>query len=92
MLVYNSGMTQAAPKNDARSLDHKTLTALRKRAVMSVQEGQSPEVVAQAFGVTRGAMYNWLALYRNGGWAALEAKKRGGKKAEAGRQEGEVGL
>ena len=25
-------------------------------------------------------MYGWLALYRNGGWAALDARKRGGRK------------
>jgi len=74
-------MAQKAPKSDARSLDHKTLTELRKRAVSSVQQGESPEVVAQAFGVTRAAMYNWLALYRKGGWGALEAKKRGGRKS-----------
>jgi len=73
-------MTEQAPKSDARSLDHKTLTALRKRAVASVQGGESPEVVARAMNVTRAAMYNWLALYRKGGWGALEAKKRGGNK------------
>mgnify|MGYP006300577665 CR=1 FL=1 len=73
-------MTPEAPKSDARSLDHKTLTALRKRAVASVQSGESPEVVARAMNVTRAAMYNWLALYRKGGWGALEAKKRGGNK------------
>jgi len=65
---------------DARRLDYKTLTELRKRAVGSVQEGQSPEVVAKALNINRASMYNWLALYRKGGWGALEARKRGGKK------------
>jgi hypothetical protein len=37
--------------NDARQLDHKTLTELRKRAVVSVQDGQSPETVARALGI-----------------------------------------
>ena len=73
-------MSEIQKRSDARSLDHKTLTELRKRAVASVQQGQSPEVVAEALGVTRAAMYNWLALYRNGGWGALDAKKRGGRK------------
>lgn len=68
------------PKKDARGLDHRMLTELRKRAVRSVQEGQSPEVVAQALGVSRATIYNWLALYRHGGWGALEAKKRGGRR------------
>ena len=66
-------------KRDARRLDHKTLTELRKRAVASVQEGQSPASVARALGVTRAAVYTWLALYRNGGWGALDARKRGGR-------------
>ena len=66
-------------KKDARRLDHKTLTELRKRAVGSVQEGQSPSNVAKALGVTRAAVYVWLALYRHGGWGALDAHKRGGR-------------
>jgi transposase len=65
--------------NDARRLDHKTLTELRKRAVASVQSSQSPEMVAKALGINRRTMYGWLALYRNGGWDALDAHKRGGR-------------
>jgi transposase len=67
-------------ETDARKLDHKTLTELRKRAVSCVQEGQSPETVAAALGVNRTTVYDWLALYRHGGWGALDAKKRGGRK------------
>lgn len=68
------------PRSDARGLDHRTLTELRTRAVQSVQNGQSPDTVAQALGVCRATVYNWLALYRHGGWGALEAKKRGGRR------------
>ena len=60
--------------DDARQLDHKTLEAMRERAVQRVQEGESPEVVARIFGVGRTAMYRWLAQYRRGGWGALKAK------------------
>lgn len=67
-------------KQDARGLDHATLTELRKRAVASVQSGQAPRAVAAALGVTTVAVYNWLSLYRHGGWDALDAKKRGGRK------------
>lgn len=72
-------------KQDARRLTHSTLTELRKRAVTQVQTGVSPEVVIKALGISRQAMYNWLALYRAGGLDALNAKKRGGrhKKLEA---------
>ena len=31
-------------------------------------------------GVSRSALFNWLALYRSGGWDALDARKRGGRK------------
>ena len=37
-------------KNDARRLDHKTLTELRKRAVQSVQAGENSEI-ARKFGI-----------------------------------------
>lgn len=64
---------------DARRLDHKTLTELRKRGVASVQEGQSPETVARALGINRVTIYGWLSRYRHGGWGALDARKRGGR-------------
>jgi transposase len=66
-------------KQDARRLDHKGLTELRRRAVASVQSGESPEVVARVFGISRGTIYGWLSLYRHGGWGALDANKRGGR-------------
>lgn len=61
-------------KDDARKLDHKTLEALRMRAVRAVQGGESPSAVSRALGVTERTMYGWLALYRRGGWGALKAK------------------
>ena len=61
-------------KDDARKLDHKTLEALRIRAVRAVQMGESPSAVARALGVTKRTIYGWLALYRRGGWGALKAK------------------
>jgi transposase len=60
--------------NDARRLDHVTLEAMRERAVRSVQNGESPEIVARVIGVNRSTMYGWLAQYRRGGWRALKAK------------------
>jgi transposase len=65
---------------DCRKLDHKTLTELRKRAVGCVQNGQSPESVAKALEINRTTIYDWLSLYRHGGWGALDAKKRGGRR------------
>ena len=68
-----------AMDTDARRLTHEQLTELRKRAVASVQAGESPEVVARVLGVSRQAVYGWLARYRGGGWQMLDAKKRGGR-------------
>jgi transposase len=61
-------------QDDARKLDHATLEALRIRAVLSIQDGESPEVVARSLRIGRRTMYGWLAQYRRGGWGALKAK------------------
>lgn len=66
-------------KQDARGLNFIELTGLRQRAVSAVQAGESPEIVARVMGVSRGAVYGWLARYRQGGWTALTARKRGGR-------------
>jgi len=60
--------------NDARRLDHATLEAMRERAVRSVHDGESPEVVARIIGINRSTIYGWLAQYRRGGWSALKAR------------------
>jgi transposase len=67
-------------KTDARSLDHKTLTELRKRAVASIQEGEMPADVARVLGIHDRTIFRWLARYRNGGWQNLDARKRGGRR------------
>lgn len=61
-------------KLDGRKLDHKTLEELRIRAVLRVEAGESPEVVIKALGFSRPRIYEWLALYREGGLEALKAK------------------
>jgi transposase len=64
---------------DGRTLDHRTLEAIRVRAVQAVQAGQSPEKVIAALGMTRVVIYRWLAAYNAGGWEALQAKKLFGR-------------
>lgn len=66
-------------KTDGRKLKHEVLTELRKRAVARVQDGESPEEVIRTMGFCRACIYNWLAMYRAGGWDALDARKRGGR-------------
>ncbi len=65
---------------DARRLTHEELTDLRKRGVSAVQAGEPPEVVARVLGVGRSTLFGWLSLYRRGGWGALDARKRGGRR------------
>lgn len=60
--------------NDGRKLDHKTLEQLRIRAVGQVEQGAHPEDIAAGLGMTRAAVYAWLAKYREGGLAALKAR------------------
>jgi transposase len=60
--------------NDGRKLDHKTLEQLRIRAVGQIERGVHPEEVAAALGMTRAAVYSWLAKYREGGLDALKAR------------------
>ena len=71
-------------KMDGRKLKHEVLTELRKRAVARVQSGESPEDVIRTMGFCRACIYNWLAMYRAGGWDALDARKRGGRKRKLG--------
>lgn len=65
--------------NDGRGIGHHLLSEIRRRAVAAVQAGQAPEDVAAAHGVNRTTIYDWLAKYRQGGWGALKARKRGGR-------------
>ena len=60
--------------DDGRKLDHKTLEQLRLRAVRQIEQGAHPEDVAAGLGMTRTAVYGWLAKYREGGLEALRAK------------------
>jgi transposase len=64
---------------DARKLDHKTLEEIRIRAVRQVLAGESPESVIKALGFHRSRIYQWLALYKEGGEKALRAKKIEGR-------------
>jgi transposase len=64
---------------DGRKLSHETLEEIRIRAVMQVQNGQSPEDVIAALGMSRSCIYTWLAAHRAGGIESLKAKKLNGR-------------
>ena len=73
------GISTVMKSHDGRKLKHDVLTELRKRAVSRVQSGESPETVVRTMGFSRACIYNWLAKYQDGGWDALDARKRGGR-------------
>jgi transposase len=62
-------------KLDGRKLKRETLEEIRIRAVQRVESGESPEVVIKALGFNRAQIYEWHALYREGGLDALRMKK-----------------
>ena len=63
---------------DGRKLSHEALEEIRIRAVKRVEVGESPEVVIEALGFHRAAIYRWISLYREGGVEALKARKASG--------------
>jgi transposase len=65
---------------DARKLKRDQLTDLRRRGVSAVQEGETPSMVAKVLGVGVSTVFGWLAKYRAGGWDALQAHRRGGRR------------
>lgn len=68
-------------KQDGRSLDHKTLEAIRLMAVRRVQEGERPADVIAAYGFSRTTIYKWLqAAFRDrGGLEALRSRPATGR-------------
>lgn len=65
---------------DARKLKRDQLTDVRRRGVTAVQDGESPAMVARIPGVGVSTVFGWLAQYRAGGWNALRAHRRGGRR------------
>src|SRR6202048_2147781 len=63
-------------KDDGRKLDHKTLEAMRIRAVRSVHEGESPEVVARTLRVTSRAKFEFALWTREMVAVLIERKYR----------------
>jgi transposase len=61
-------------ENDGRRLDHATLETIRLQAVRAVADGERPAAVAKRLGMSRTAVYAWLAQARAGGPDALRAK------------------
>lgn len=62
---------------DARSLAPAAQEDLGRKALNAHREGKSVCDVARLFGVSRQAVYNWIARHARGGAAGLKARRRG---------------
>ena len=58
---------------DGRKMARNSLEMIRIRDVKRVDAVESPEVVIKALWLTRPRIYEWLALYREGG---IDAQRR----------------
>src|SRR6202042_2208508 len=67
-------------KRDGRSLDHRTLEAIRLMAVERVRDGERPSSVIASFGFHRTTIYQWLsAVAKPGGLTALHSRPATGR-------------
>lgn len=67
-------------KRDGRSLDHRTLEAIRLMAVERVRDGERPSSVIASFGFHRTTIYQWLnAASTPGGLTALHSRPATGR-------------
>ena len=64
-------------QNDLRSLSPSAQEALRRRVVAALNDGMKQIQAVRVFGVSRAALNNWLRSWREGGEAALAARRRG---------------
>ena len=65
---------------DARRLAPAAQEHLRRQVVRAIRDqGMSQVEAGRVFGVSRGAIHNWLRAVEQGGTAALKARKRGPK-------------
>jgi transposase len=60
--------------DDGPKLDQRSWSSCGIRAVRQIEQSVHPEEIAAALGMTRAAVYGWLAKDREGGLAALKAR------------------
>ena len=65
--------------NDGRKLNREAQAQIRITAVERVLKGESPEEVVKSIGYNRRIIYHWLALYRSGGFEAVQVHTSSGR-------------
>jgi transposase len=66
-------------KVDGRKIDDAKLEEIRFAVVTAIQGGMSASQAARDYGVNIRRVFEWLALYRAGGWDALRSSKATGR-------------
>jgi transposase len=67
-------------KIDLRSFSPEAKEHLRVKAVLAINEdGQSPETIVEAWGLTCGSVYEWLRRYDDDGLDGLKTVKNKGR-------------
>src|SRR5450756_193758 len=81
MELSNVVIVESCMKRDGRTLDHKTLEAIRLMAVERVREGERAADVIDAYGFNRTTIYKWLkeALRPGGGLRMLRSTPATGR-------------
>jgi transposase len=65
--------------SDARKIPDEVMNYIRRIAVRAVEEKhQSPELIADIFGISRSSIYDWLRRYREYGEDALDTQSAPG--------------
>lgn len=72
-------MLASDKSNDCRKLGPEQQEEVRRRVVVVIQEGMPALEAARVFHVAPHSVFNWLARYRNGGWAGLKTASRAGR-------------
>ena len=64
---------------DARKIPDDVMSYLRKIAVRAIEDKDySPELIADALGISRTAIYDWLRRYRRDGYRGLDTRQSPG--------------
>ncbi len=64
---------------DARKIPDEVMSYLRKIAVRAIEDKDySPELIADTFGISRTAIYDWLRRYHRDGYSGLDTRQSPG--------------
>src|SRR3989442_13981938 len=65
---------------DGRTWSHEPSETIGRLAVQRVKDGEAPSSVIKSYGLCRTTIYKWLTAERQGGAAALVARKHPGRR------------